>query len=224
MLAGPIDPAEALRFEDLNDFLNPGYLPREIGYCLLPDGAGYVSSHIKMPGVTTEMFDWWFAWHALEPLRYKIWDPEDHFDLQISGDDRKRLLDTSIPIRERNWGCTHQVVEDVGMGRANIPIRFQSPEEFGFDMQRFKSPYAETAVCANSTMCHFVRAIEGGIELRTRFWFGYTLENGKPVRRHDFRVPEQQMRALNLHCIKEYTHLARILPVIHAEEHERGNQ
>ena len=33
-----------------------------------------------MPGVTSEMLDWWFPWHSVgSDLRYKIWDPEDHY-------------------------------------------------------------------------------------------------------------------------------------------------
>jgi subtilisin family serine protease len=29
-------------------------------------------------------------------------------------------------------------------------------------------------------MCHFLRPVEGGCELRTRFWFGYSIIGGKP--------------------------------------------
>ena len=30
-------------------------------------------------------------------------------------------------------------------------------------------------------MCHFLRPTETGCELRTRFWFGYSIIGGKPV-------------------------------------------
>ena len=32
----PMDPALALHTDDRNDLLNPGYLPREVGYCQIP--------------------------------------------------------------------------------------------------------------------------------------------------------------------------------------------
>ena len=86
-----------------------------------------------MPGATVEMIDWWFAWHPLLPLRYKLWNPGYHFDLQINETDRKRLTDKTIPIRERNWGCSHLVTEDCsvpgapptpGVRRPDVPYRF----------------------------------------------------------------------------------------------------
>ena len=95
VMEGPIDPKKALRREDMNDLLNSGYLPEEVGYCVMPDGTGYVSNLTKTPGVTAEMFDWWFCWHALDPLRYKIWDTDDHFHVRVSDQDRSRFLDKS---------------------------------------------------------------------------------------------------------------------------------
>jgi hypothetical protein len=28
--------------------------------------------------VTAEVIDWWFAWHPLDSLRYRIWYPPQH--------------------------------------------------------------------------------------------------------------------------------------------------
>lgn len=216
---GPIDPKDALRIQDLNDLLNPGYLASEFGYCVMPDGSGYISNITKMPGVTPEMFDWWFLWHGLHPLRYKVWDPDDHFDVRVSDEDRRRLLDPNIPMRERIWGVKHYIKEDVGLGHVFEPIAdFQSPEEFGFDMKRFKSPNVETAICAGGFMCHFIRKIERGVELRSRFWLGWTVVDKKPVRIEGAEWPESDVKGATLHNIKEFTNLAKILPLIYAEE------
>ena len=70
-----------------------------------------------MPGVTPEMFEWWFAWHGLEDLRYRIWDPEDHYYARQQN--RARTLDQSLPMRERTWGTCHHVKEDIGGGVPN---------------------------------------------------------------------------------------------------------
>ena len=40
LAAGPIDPSLALKIEDRNDLFKPGYLPCEIGYCVMPNGTG----------------------------------------------------------------------------------------------------------------------------------------------------------------------------------------
>ena len=50
------------------------------------------------------MIDWWFAWHALEPLRYKIWNPPCHFEISLSERDRAKVLDPARPLRSSSRG------------------------------------------------------------------------------------------------------------------------
>jgi hypothetical protein len=45
------------------------------------------------------MFEWWMAWHALEDLRYRIWDSEDHFYARQQM--REKVLDSGVPMREK---------------------------------------------------------------------------------------------------------------------------
>lgn len=96
---GPIDPSLALKIEDRNDLFLPGYLPCETGYCVMPNGTGYLANRTEMPGVTPEMFEWWFAWHGLNDMRYRIWDPEDHFYARQQNPDK--VLDPGVPMREK---------------------------------------------------------------------------------------------------------------------------
>ncbi len=35
----------------------------------MEDGTGYIANLVYMPGVTVDMFDWWFAWHGLGEFR-----------------------------------------------------------------------------------------------------------------------------------------------------------
>jgi len=120
LAAGPIDPSLALKIEDRNDLFKPGYLPCEIGYCVMPNGTGFLANRTEMPGVTPEMFEWWFAWHSLEDLRYRIWDPEDHYYARQQM--REKTLDQSLPMRERTWGTVHHVLEDIGPGPEELAI------------------------------------------------------------------------------------------------------
>lgn len=233
----PIDPAKALKLENLNDLLNPGYLESESGWCILDSGAGYVSNHTKMPGVTPEMFKWWFAWHSLEPMRYRLWWPEGHASVMISDEDRAKILDPGTPLADKYQGITHHVLENVGGGYESIWIRFMKPEDCGFDMGRFKSPNIGALAAANGVsqfiepppgvpnhkspafMCHVVREIDGGIELRTRFWLGMHVVEKKPVHLlpEGVRLPPPAAMGLAIHNVFEFTNLAGFLPELYRE-------
>lgn len=231
VLKGPLDPKKVTRFSERNKLFEPGYLEDEVGYAVLEDGTGFVSNLTVMPGVSTEMFDWWFAWHGLDNLRYTIWNHEDHYKAETM--QRNQALDTSLSYKERYWNTTHHVLEDIGMGPEGLFINFKYPGDLGFDASKIGTEACSTIVCAKgcgegqppfasvpTIMTHFVREIEGGIELRTRFWMGWTVEGGKDVKAlPDFaRMPPMGPMALCLHNIKEFTNLAVMLPKIFNEE------
>ena len=94
----------------------------------------------------------------------------------------------------------------------------------GFDPEKLKdfdgTIIAMASEDSRTTSCHFVRPVPGGVELRTRFWFGICLRNGKPERFDDSRLPEELPKSLLLHNIKEFTNLARLLPRIFPEERD----
>jgi len=221
---GPINWEDALKIEDINNLLNPGYLPAEIGYCIMPDGTGFVANITRMEYVTPEMVDWWFAWHGLHPLRYKIWNRECHFDIETTK--REQLLDPSLSLKEKLWGVEHNVTEDLGFGPEIVHIIFMSPGQLGFDINRFKEPYVSSVVGGNmnfGVMCHFIRKIEDGIEIRSRLWIGYQITNKKPVKilQGGVQVLNETAKRLALHTIKKYGNLAKLLPLIYYEERNK---
>jgi hypothetical protein len=231
----PCDPLKAIYPEQMNELLNPGDLQVEIGWCNLPNGAGFIANRIVYPDVTSEMVDWWFAWHPLENLRYRLWYPPQHAGISVDSESRKRILDPDIPIPEKNWGVTHHVTEDCNCGMENIDITFLSPEDFGFDRTRWKEPYVATFVGgygwsspavktdhtlkAPSLMCHIFRNTPGGLEHRTRFWMGYRFSQGKPdlVLPPGVSVPEFAVQGLARHNVREFSNLGVLLPEIYAE-------
>lgn len=75
----PLDNALALRIQDRNDLFKNGDLPCEFGWWFLEDGTALIANKTFFPGVTGEMFDWWFAWHPIDRLRYACWDSEGSF-------------------------------------------------------------------------------------------------------------------------------------------------
>ncbi len=230
----PIDPSQALPIENINDLLNPGYLEKERGWCVLPNGCAYVAAYCVMPDVTPEMFKWWFAWHGLEDMRYRIWWPWHHYAIYVDEDSRKIIQDPNTTLEEKYMGITHYVVEDIGTGVTELAISFKTPEYMGFDMDRFIEPNVSAIATSNvfihapgksmappigcNVMAHLVRRRpEGGIELRTRFWFGYHIIDGKPVKLlpDGMSIDPAFPAGLSNHAIDEYTRLSYLLPKVY---------
>jgi len=240
--SGPMDPADILPFRDINRLLDPGYHDIEIGYGVVPDGVQYAACLTDMPGTTAEMIDWWFAWHPLHDIRYRIWFPPGHYGVCV--EDPEKCRDSHLSYRERYWHNKHTVIEDVGNGVAKLMIAFVPPEEFGFDLSRFGESKVGTIVCAHvglpdllggvfiTKMCHFVRETAEGVEMRSRFWIGQDIaKEGKKEEALINRLLNTRVfkkRALPRvahhvahHCAAEYTNLACILPRVFAEFRDR---
>lgn len=229
---GPMDPSKALMPDQINELLNPGYHEVETGYCILPNGAAYVAVNNVFPGVTVEMINWWFAWHALEDLRYMLWYKPGHYGIAISDEDREKILDPQTPMTAKFQGMTHYVMEDTGGGPEDIQIQFLTPAQMGFDLNGFTPERVGTLVAGNgisqnrkggpkapAIMCHFIREIPGGVESRTRFWMGYHMIDGKPVKLlpDHVQIPVEAPMGLAYHNVEEYSNLAAFLPKIYNE-------
>lgn len=221
----PMDSYSALPVQEMNKLFDDGYLPGEIGYCRLPDGTATLANLTQFPGSTPEMFDWWFAWHGVAPMRYKIWNPDEHYYCQTLN--LNKALDSSLSMKERYWDTTHDIDEDVGKGKQKVTINFRNPADIGFDPEKLKN-FNGTIVCSGNErspviMCHFMRPTKNGSELRTRFWMGYNVINGQPSRMFpkDAQFPLEPVKSLLLHNIKEFTNLAAILPEVYAEFHDK---
>lgn len=231
----PEDNAKALRIENRNDLFLPGELPGEFGWWLLEDGTALIANQTFFPNVTGEMFDWWFAWHPIDRLRYACWDNEDHYDVYL--DDPAKALDLSKSTRERHWGSVHNIWEDIGTGSVDLlRIHFERPSVLGYDESKMDTELCSALVCANVqilgsgdmpdipvVMTHFLRPAEGGSILRSRFWFGWQIIEGKAVKGipDGFQIPAAGPVCLLNHNVKEFSNLSKILPSLYAEEKER---
>lgn len=141
-----------------------------------------VAGNVFMPGVTAEMLDWWGPWHSLDPIRYQIWNPEDHFNIEVDAVGRKQALDSTIPMSEKLWGATHVVQESVGGPPDKITISFLNPDEAGFDSSLIGTEKCSSFLCANGAMGDMVAVPtfmaesylegDGGLEVRARYWIG----------------------------------------------------
>jgi len=232
-----IPTASALKRSDVNLLLEPGYLEVENGYCRLEDGTMYIAALTKMPGVTLEMIDWWFWWHAAEGRRYQIWYPDMHYD--ITSYFRGSYADTTKTYSERLQLSTHHVNEDVGSGAEDLLIDFMHPTEFGYAANKL-DPNKETIICARvgseemgswgSEMTHFVRVTDEGVEMRSRFWIGnkiYTIDASEKVELNPILnkafikkilIADEVGPNMFHHCAQEFHNLAEVLPEIYQRE------
>jgi len=229
---------EVLKIEDKNQLLEDGYLKTENGFYHFKDKSAYASVLTKMPNVTIEIIDWWFWWHAKDPMRYKIWYPEMHFD--ISSDFGEYYNDASKTYRERLHLSKHIVTENIGTGKEKIVINFMSPEEFGFDKSKLRNESEETIICAkvgdlrkrvwHTKMCHAVRKVEKGVEMRSRFWMANSVERFdkfgqdflNSILNNSFvkskLLPNNLGKHMFQHCTQEYNNLGAILPELYKKE------
>jgi phloretin hydrolase len=231
---GPLDNLTANRIHDRNELFQPGCMPGEFGYWMLEDGTAMIANRTFFPGTTGKMFDWWFAWHPIDRLRYAIWDHDEHYDVYLN--DPARALDMSLSMRERHWDSVHNIWEDIGLGQIDfLRIHFRRPGDMGYDESKIDIERCNALVCANCyvvgsseipdapiVMTHFLRPVAGGSELRSRFWFGWQIMDRRPVKviPDGTVIPEFVPVALLNHNVKEFTNLAAILPKVYAEEKE----
>lgn len=222
---------KALLLKDINKALVPDmFCPDEIGYYYLQEGGVLIANNIPMPGITPEMLYWWFAWHPLEPLRYSIWDPEEHYSVEIDEEGRRRSLDPQIRLEEKTWGAEHLVVESLAPEDKPVPIKisFRDPKEMGIDASRIGSEGCAFIVAANalndgkipSVMLETAKKMKGIMHYQVYFWIGYQIIDGQPVKciPDGMEIPEIFPRLLLYHSTKEFSHLARILPQVYGEE------
>lgn len=227
--AGSLRKDEVLSWDNRHKLTEEGYLPGENGWARLEDGSAYVAVKTFFPGATAEMIDWWFEWaQREEDIRYKIWYPGAHY--AMSQAPTPNAPDYEKP--KAYWGKSRFPVEDVGVGVARLRLDFVPPSEFGFD----ELPEGSTMLAVRvglpngllktTDMIHFVRPVEGGVEMRSRFWIAREFEamagglgvaaalaDNTLVKR--VVVPENLPHELALHCANEYSQLASFLPEVY---------
>lgn len=225
VLAGGASKISAVPFDRRSLFLRAedGDYCR-LGYGVAEDGTAFVCNETYMPGVTGEMLDWWFPWHSVgSDLRYKIWDPEDHYFARADRCDY--VCDPAVPMHQKTWGVSHYIMEDVGPGPDFLKLCFKSPADFGYDTAAIGTEHCQSLVCAigeggcPAAMIHVWAPYKDGVLFRSRFWIGYALVDGeyRKILPEGVRVPDVVPQGLFAHNIKEFTNLAAILPSLWQE-------
>lgn len=228
---GAMDPKDALSLDHWLDLLRPeGYDKVEYGYCMMPDGTGYIANYsVLSDSVTPEMRMWYVRWlnihskHLPEGhgnIRYKLWNPVDHLDHGlVDGDFRKGIY----TLESLDMGQGGPAIRSI---RHNFDVR-----DYGVSEERYQAlADANVAItsCWESFDCpgsHLVLSVTrpcplGGVETLSREWIGYRAENGKIIRdmdTPDFMLCEEYLRNVQIHNTVEQQHLSTFLPALYEE-------
>lgn len=239
-IAGAMPHEFGYEIDEVADHLSkPGHEVMESGWTQTEKGTLMVACHTDMPGVTAEMWDWWFGWHGTDTARYKLWNPVAH---QFSAVGEDRSADRSLTYRQRYVNNVSYVDEYIGHAYGQLAIRFLEAEKVGFD-----SLSGTTHICArvglsnlpvaSGWLVHQVRPTEGGSEMRSRFFLGHPeilavppAAVSSPAAGRTLRSPagaalkpviaKAMQRNFTLefggmlmhHCAQEMNHLAGFLP------------
>jgi hypothetical protein len=223
----------------------PGYHKMETGWARTECGTVVVFCHTEMPGVTAQMWDWWFGWHGTDSARYKLWYPDAH---QFSAVGEDRSGDRTLTDRQRYLNNVSYVDEYIGAVLSRLTIRFVDPTRLGFE-DRPGTTYISAQLgmselpLAGGWVVHQVRPTDEGCEMRSRFFLGHPKVLNLPA--HSVSKPiaarvltsragrvalKPAMDAyasratrdplghdLLHHCASEMNHLASFLPDLYAE-------
>lgn len=206
---------------------DPGYWPVETGMARGSDGSLRIYCLTDMPGVTPQMWDWWFGWHGCEARRYKLWHPLAHVEARWA-DGRKD---------EAYIGRTSLITEYLGSEKKKAAISFVRPSAMGIDEAKLDAG-GEVAICARVGMpgtplkagwlLHHLRPVEGGCEMRSRMWMGgRNIALGKHPGPFSMALRVllspfagallPKANELLAHNAQEMAHLAGFLPRLYAE-------
>lgn len=223
----PLSWDELPDFSDAPDLAREGYQRIENAYTVLPDGSCKVAVKTDMPGVTPEMWDWWFGWHGCSDHRYKLWHPCAHVSAKWKdGRNDPCYVGRDSIIREY-----------IGKNLLDAAIQFKSPLEFGFSAESINRKDEAVYICARlghtslpvdyGYLVHQVRKTTDGAEMRSRFWVGgrYVAlrKNGKAadiitaIIKKFRSLPKNFAYDLLQHCSEEMNHLAAFLPGLYQE-------
>jgi hypothetical protein len=177
-IAAPMDPERATAPDraGLDSLLDRDSHDVETGYCEMPDRSAYAASRVLFRGATPEMLEWWFWWHAVDPVRYALWHRYTRVVVKPLDPRAARGRATD------DLDAGDAVDGPLGPDAVPVTVAFLDPSDVGFDTARFAEAGIVAHSCARvslrwpqfeaATIVHLARAAEDGLEVRSRYWIG----------------------------------------------------
>ncbi|MCF0228712.1 MAG: hypothetical protein HUJ76_03320 [Parasporobacterium sp.] len=189
-------------------------------YCMFPDGSAYADMKVVLKNCTGQMLGWWFSWFCHAPegidakfgnLRYKIWDPLDHWDVR----DGKMTESFDDGKGDPKWTSRHNSLDFLKCGLT---------EDAASALRKsgviFNGSVNTTEGMADRIGVNISEPLEGGgIITRARYWFGWTVTDGRPVRDlKGIQYSEEIVYKILRHNVIEKMRLDDLLPPLFAEQ------
>lgn len=207
-------------FDSIEQLFLPEGLEHPRGFCVRPDGTGYMCMKVDMGDVTPAMREFFYT-QFLDacPLHYKIWMPGFH-------------IDHSKPFTESfGWGqgrvCFRREIIPMNSAPDYRALGLSAPME-ELD-PRFLSVACSSAEFVpldpadggfyNVMLGVYKTNERGGVVGNCVSWFGVDIVDGKTVRviPENERVDIEKVRLYACHQAYEMTRLRDILPAIYAD-------
>lgn len=234
--AGPMDPKDALPVENWLDLLQPPGVYRHVnlGYCMLPDGAGCYTEYTVVPEIPGYMKKWFMNFINYRSknmpadqgnLRYKLWCPIDHWD---------RGFVNGVDGKDGTWSIgSLDLGESERHAHAKEFIHMIDLRQYGLTEERQRK--LEEMGCritagwedfegepGHHLWLHIDRPCPfGGVEMIGYEWLGYYAKDGKIIRDASTPVNEKMLKNILTHNIVEHLHLPQFLPDLYAEYHDK---
>lgn len=225
--SGPMPVEKAIPVEQWLDLLQvTGYRDVMYGYTMMPDGSGFYIEYSVTPPTWNGKWRRWFGnfynrySKSMKPedgnLRYKIWNPVDHWDHKfINGEND----------REGVWSLEKLDMKENGQARHGIAAVSHSIDLREYGLSEEKEAELKAADCSVSAcweefdgpghhlVLRFSRPCPtGGRENINCEWMGYYAKDGKIIRDESTPVDEEYLRNVLLHNTVERAHLLDVLP------------
>lgn len=202
-----IDPSNAILPEDLNKFLDPDFVP-EMGYCILPSGAGYSCGVVDLPDAKLEMFDYRLKLVFSEDMGFIVEYPGFHFEhyngvcVEDSYDGPKAL------ILDRNYSA-------FDLGFSDLPTKL-NPAIVGFSAHEQDFVSAEGPINptqGRGALILITKKLEKGLQHIWLVYYGLHVRYGKSdlVLGENEVIDPEQCRRAGLHLTYESVNQVQFL-------------
>lgn len=225
--AGPMRVEDAIPIGCWLDHLRiTGYPKVCYGYTMMPDGSGfyieYSASPVTWQGKWRRWYGKWYNQYSksmgkgMGNLRYKIWNPLDHWDHKfVNGKDDR---DGVWSMETLDLGASGDPSQGVAAISHNMDLR-----EYGLSEERFQELSAADCradACweefdgpGHHLVLRFSRPCPlGGRESINCEWIGYMAKDGKIIRDEETPVDENYLKNVLTHNTIERQHLYNVLP------------
>lgn len=231
IFGAPVSSDSVIPAERFTDWLKPCgvYEAHENAYCMMPDGSGYIATYLKFPKtVEPQKLFWYLQWlnfHGKSQpagtgnLRYKIWNPADHWDHYfINWTDKSEGIHTTEsldlgegerkydtirhPFSLRQYGLTQERIDEIAASGAGISDVS--------DWESFDTPGAHL------TLGQIRPCPDGGFERRSVEWIGWRPKDGKIIRVPETPCDEAYLRKVAYHTLLEWQHICDLIDDLYA--------